>query len=434
MEVIKGFSKLSKKEKLDIVSRCTSQHEDFFRVLNSFQHPDLKVQEKLDSFSENTLSNFPIPYGVVPNVMINNKIYVVPVAIEESSVVAAASSASGFWAARGGFRARILNVVKTGQVHFLWKEDPEILMNNFQEIKDRIKKDLSPFTKNMEKRGGGIEDIQLVDLTDKLEQYYQLSFSFDTVDSMGANFINTCLEEAGKSLKSFVGEKFSDVNQVEIIMAILSNYVPDSLVNVEVRCDLNELDSVDRELDGRKFAEKFIHAVKIAEIDVSRAVTHNKGIMNGVDAVVIATGNDFRAVEAGVHAFAAKDGNYKSLSYARIEVGEFVLGMNLPLAVGSVGGLTGLHPLAKQSFKILGQPDARELMMIIATLGLANHFAAIRSLITKGIQKGHMKMHLVNILNFLEAGEKEKEKAINFFEGKTVSFSDVEKFLDKLKT
>lgn len=272
----------------------------------------------------------------------------------------------------------------------------------------------------MEKRGGGILDIQLIDKTDQLENYYQLHITFETKDSMGANFINSCLEA--------IAAKFRN-DEIEIVMSILSNYVPECLVRAEVSCKIEDL-GVE---NPQKFAEKFYQAVKIAEVEPYRAVTHNKGIMNGVDAVVIATGNDFRAVEAGVHAYAAKDGKYSSLSHCTIDNGIFRFWIDLPLALGTVGGLTALHPLAKLSLEMLQKPSAKELMQIIATAGLAQNFAALRALTTKGIQHGHMKMHLQNILNQLGANAEEKEIIANYFEGKTVSHAAVVSKFEEIK-
>jgi hydroxymethylglutaryl-CoA reductase len=204
-------------------------------------------------------------------------------------------------------------------------------------------------------------------------------------------------------------------------MSILSNHVPQCVVRSEVSCKIEELGGE----DPHKFAEKFHQAVKIAEIEPYRAVTHNKGIMNGIDAVVLATGNDFRAVEAGAHAYASKDGQYKSLTHCEIKDGIFKFWIEIPLALGTVGGLTALHPMAKLSLNMMQKPSARELMEVMATAGLAQNFAALRALTTKGIQHGHMKMHLQNILNQLEASDKEKEVITAYFENKTVSHSAV---------
>jgi hydroxymethylglutaryl-CoA reductase len=204
-------------------------------------------------------------------------------------------------------------------------------------------------------------------------------------------------------------------------MCILSNYVPECLVRAEVSCPIDQL----YEKDANILAEKFAQAVKIAEIEPYRAVTHNKGIMNGVDAVVIATGNDFRAVEAGIHAFASRNGKYSSLSHVEIKDGIFRFWLDLPLALGTVGGLTKLHPLAKLSLELLQNPTAEDLMQIVAAAGLAQNFAALRALTTTGIQKGHMKLHLTNIIKLLDVTEEEKTFLIQYFENKTISHKAV---------
>ena len=186
-------------------------------------------------------------------------------------------------------------------------------------------------------------------------------------------------------------------------------------------------------MDGSDFAENFVRAVQIAQVSPRRAVTHNKGIMNGIDAVILATGNDFRAVEAGIHAYAAKEGQYKSLTHAAIENGMFRFWIEIPLALGTVGGLTSLHPLTKLAFSILQKPNAKELMQIVAVAGLAQNFAALRSLVTTGIQKGHMKMHLMNILNQMNTSESEKSQVLQHFKNKTISHSEVVQFIENLR-
>ena len=186
--------------------------------------------------------------------------------------------------------------------------------------------------------------------------------------------------------------------------------------------------------DPKTFAQKFEQAVNIAEVEPFRAVTHNKGIMNGVDAVVLATGNDFRAVEAGVHAYASKDGKYSSLTHCSIDDNEFCFWLEIPLALGTVGGLTSLHPLVKFALQMLGKPSAKDLMKIVAVAGLAQNFAALRSLVTSGIQKGHMKMHLMNILNQHHASKEEKQKVLEYFKDTTVSHSLVVDYLEKIRS
>ncbi|MEA1785603.1 hydroxymethylglutaryl-CoA reductase, degradative [Arenibacter sp. GZD96] len=415
---IEGFSKRSKEEKIDWIARqYTNDSATTKQILAQYNHPDATLQKLHDEFIENTLANYYLPFGIAPNFLINDQLYAIPMAIEESSVVAAASKAAKFWLHRGGFKTTIIGTEKIGQVHFIYTGDPKKLEAFIESIRDKLISDALPITKNMNNRGGGITAIRLRNKTKLLANYYQLHCTFETLDAMGANFINSCLEQFATTLKGAALEhiEFTEKErQIEIVMSILSNYVPDCLVRAEVRCPIESLNE-DPDIAPREFATKFVRAVTIAQVEPHRAVTHNKGIMNGVDAVVLATGNDFRAIEAGVHAFAAKDGTYTSLSKARIEGDEFVFWMDIPLALGTVGGLTNLHPLVKLALTILQNPSAKELMQIVAVAGLAQNFAAIRSLITTGIQQGHMKMHLLNILNQLGATEEEKDALTTYF-------------------
>lgn len=434
-KTISGFSKLSKRGKIKwLAKNFFTDPEGVKNELVSYWHNNEDQQKILDGFSENTISNYPMPYGVAPNFVINNKPYCVPMVIEESSVVAAASSAAKYWMTRGGFKTEILNTVKVGQVHFKWEGDKEKLFKIFPAFKTELKKSAKALTKNMEKRGGGIKDLELIDFTDKENNYYQLRVTFETCDSMGANFINSILEQFAVTLKRLClkEESFEGYEkEVNVIMSILSNYTPDCVVRAKVECDIDDLGKFPNGMSGKEFALKFETAINIAHIDPYRATTHNKGIFNGIDSVVIATGNDFRAIEACGHTFASKDGQYRSLSHCAIEDGKFKFWLDIPLAIGTVGGLTSLHPIAKRSLELLGSPDAEELMGIIAATGLAQNFAAVRSLITVGIQQGHMKMHLMNILNHLQATELEIKSAVDFFSNKVISFSSVRDFIKK---
>ncbi len=435
--IIKGFSKLLKEEKLKLVAEYFENPGEVISLLKSFWHTDESQQKLFDEFSENTITNFYIPYGISPNVIINGRNYLVPMVIEESSVVAAASAAAKFWSERGGFHAEIVDVKKIGQVHFSWSGKPETLSQLMPQLKEYLIQSAKPITANMEKRGGGVLDIELVNMTDKLENYFQLLVTFDTRDSMGANFINSVLEEFGQSLRHFLSEQIQlsiEERQVEIIMAILSNYTPECVVKTWVECSIDELENVDEKLSGIAFARKFEKAVKIAQIDTYRATTHNKGIYNGIDAVAIATGNDFRAIEAAGHTYASRNGHYESLSRVEIDQNTFRFILEVPLALGTVGGLTSLHPLARQSLELLGNPTANELMMIAAVMGLANNFSAVKSLTTIGIQAGHMKMHLFNILNHFKASEAEKSAAVDHFKDQKVSFSSVGKYIASLRS
>src|SRR5699024_7784787 len=229
---------------------------------------------------------------------------------------------------------------------------------------------------------------------------------------------------------SLAKENFQE-NPIKIVMSILSNYVEECVVKAEVSCPVEKL--MKNPEEAKNFAERFVEAINIAKVEPLRAVTHNKGIMNGIDAVVLATGNDFRAVEACAHAYAIKDGNYSSLTSAEIKNGIFKFWIEIPLALGTVGGLTSLHPLVKLALEMLDKPSAKDLMKITAVAGLAQNFGAIRSLVTTGIQEGHMKMHLMNILNQYEATEKERHKIVEHFKNDVVSHSAVLRELEKLR-
>jgi len=435
-KAIAGFSKLTKEQKIDwIANEYFANPAEAIAQIKKYWNTDTELQKLHDEFIENTITNFYLPLGVAPNFNINGREYIIPMAVEESSVVAAAAKAAKFWSQRGGFKATVIDTEKIGHVHFIFKGDKGKLEDFIAGIKPKFFSGTEDITRNMQKRGGGILDVQLRDKTDVLENYYQLHATFETKDSMGANFINSCLERFAGILKeeAFNNSSFSEQErQLQVIMSILSNYVPNCVVRAEVSCPVADLNE-DQSIDSAEFAEKFVTAVKIAEIEPYRAVTHNKGIMNGIDAVIVATGNDFRAVEAGVHAYASRNGQYSSLSHAKIEDGIFTFWIDVPLALGTVGGLTSLHPLVKLSLEMLGKPSAKELMQIVAVAGLAQNFAALRSLTTTGIQQGHMKMHLMNMLNQLQANDNEKAQAIKHFECNTVTHAAVAEYVDSLR-
>lgn len=427
---ISGFSKLSKYKKIDwIVDTYFTNKEDAENILKQYWNSNEKLQQLHDEFVENTISNYYLPLGVAPNFLINSKHYTIPMVIEESSVVAAASKAAKFWMDRGGFKSEVLSTQKIGQVHFTSSDSFDKLKHFFKSIKPKLIAQAKPITKSMEKRGGGILDIELRNKTQELKGYYQLHATFETVDAMGANFINSCLEQFARTFKDEANNFGIDI---QIVMSILSNYVPDCLVRAEVSCPVKDLTD-NKNSNPEAFAEKFIQAIKIAKIEPYRAVTHNKGIMNGIDAVVLATGNDFRAIEAGVHAYASRNGKYSSLTDAEIKNGIFRFWIEIPLALGTVGGLTNLHPLVKLSLQMLDSPSAKELMQIVAVAGLAQNFAALRSLTTTGIQEGHMKMHLMNILNQHNLNEGDKSVLVEHFKTNTVTHTAVVEAIDKLR-
>lgn len=428
--LVSGFSKLSKEEKINwLVYNFSNTPAETRATLEQYWNPNAKVQAIHDEFIENTLTNFYLPWGIAPNFVIDNELFAVPMAIEESSVVAAASKTAKFWSEKGGFKTEILGTVKVGHVHFIYKE------NNVKEFfdtnLDKFYQSTQSITINMRNRGGGIKEIKLIDKTAEMAHYYQLEVTFETVDSMGANFINSCLEAIAQSMRNEVLPFITDPDQFEVVMSILSNYTPECVVKTWVEAPVEEMSYGG--MEGAKFVEKFQQAIQIAKIDPYRATTHNKGIYNGIDSVVLATGNDFRAIEAAGHAYASRDGQYRSLTDCEVVDGVFKFWLQVPMALGTVGGITSLHPMVKLSLDILNRPSATTLMKIASTVGLTQNFAAVGSLVTTGIQQGHMKMHLLNILNQLGANNQEKERIIEYFKDKTVSYHEAKQMLDEIR-
>jgi hydroxymethylglutaryl-CoA reductase len=432
MQVINGFSKLSRPEKLAWLKKQASLSEETMLILDDHLHRDEDIQEIYGDLSENTVSNYYLPLGLAPNFMVNGTLMTLPMVIEESSVVAAASAAAKFWAHHGGFHTRVTGMSKVGQVHFTWSGDPDSLYSVFEDEKDGLLQSIKQLTRGMEQRGGGIESMEIRTANPGLPGNYHLFIRVNTADAMGANFINSVLEALASRLSSMM-ERSGAQGELEVLMSILSNYTPECMVECYVECETGIFERMGKGLSAEQFAQKFRKAVDIAINDPYRAVTHNKGIFNGMDAVLMATGNDFRAVEACGHAFASRNGFYQSLSRVELSETSFRFTLEVPLAVGTVGGLTGSHPMAAASLEILGNPSAEELMQLIAAAGLATNFSAVRALITSGIQQGHMLMHLGNILSQLKASKKESAYARRHFAGRTFSFSEVALYLDSLR-
>jgi len=432
---IKGFSKLTKAEKIDwLASNYFENPAEGKQLLENYWHGDAKTQKLHDEFIENTLTNYYLPFGVAPNFKIDDEIFTLPMAIEESSVVAAAAKSASFWFDRGGFKTEIIGTKKVGHVHFVYYGDSNKLWEFINDIKNKFYEDTAAITENMRKRGGGILDIMLIDKNFEEPNYYQLKATFETVDSMGANFINTCLEQFSQTLQREIdaSDRFTEEEkQLQIIMCILSNYTPECLVRAEVSCPVEQLATDGVSAD--EFTQKFERAVHVARIEPYRATTHNKGIMNGIDAVVIATGNDFRAIEAACHTYAARSGQYRSLTDCEIKDGIFRFWIEVPLALGTVGGLTKLHPVVKLAHEMLGRPSAKKLMGMVAASGLAQNFGALRALVTTGIQRGHMKMHLLNVLNQLGATEEEKQRMVAYFKDKVPHYNEIVRGYQELK-
>ena len=429
-----GFSKLSREEKISWVNKNFLDNSDEFEsILNKYLNDDNEIQSIHNSLSENAISNFHLPYSISPNFLINNKNYCVPLVTEESSVVAALSNSSKFWYDRGGFKSRVISRIKTGQVHFKYNGNVKNLKNFINDNEHKLIESTDIITKKMRERGGGISKIKLINKSTELKSYYQLHIDFKTIDSMGANFINSCLEIIARKFNQLLNDspQFKESEQkIEVIMSILSNYTPDCIVESLLECKIRDLGDIDG-MSSEEFALKFKDAFDIADIDINRAVTHNKGIMNGVDAVLISTGNDFRAVEAGVHAFASCSGKYRSLSKCSIIDDIFRISLKIPLSIGTVGGITDVHPMVKLSLKLLNNPTSDDLMKIICSVGLAQNFAAVKSLVTTGIQKGHMKMHLINLLIKQNATKDQIDRSEEYFRDKDINSESIKDFLTK---
>ncbi|HET6558282.1 MAG TPA: hydroxymethylglutaryl-CoA reductase, degradative [Prolixibacteraceae bacterium] len=431
---ISGFSKYTKEERIDALVQRAGLEKELGHWLRRFESTDTEIQKIIEELSENTLTSFHLPFSIAPNFVINGKSLFIPLVSEESSVVAALSNAAGFWARRGGFHARVIGTEKKGQVHFTWNGHPSQMQLLFPEIKERLLSESLPLTAKMSSRGGGITSLEIKVMHHVMPHYYQLDASFETCDAMGANFINTCLEQFARTLQEYFStcDKVNEKEkEIKIIMAILSNYTPRSLVQAWVECPVATLLEGKSKEENAGFAEAFMQAIRISQADVSRAVTHNKGIFNGIDALAIATGNDFRALEACAHAYASRKGHYSGLSDVSLSNDTFRFSIELPMATGVVGGVTALHPLARLSMRILDNPSAPELMMVMASAGLASNFAAVRALVSVGIQQGHMRMHLSNILNQLKVPQEMRKDIQHHFSDKPFSFSAVEEYVKK---
>ena len=432
-DIVRGFSKLTEEEKRNFIAHLCNDSVQAEDKLERFLMEDETERSHFLELSENTISSFHTPYGIAPNLLFNGKVYHVPMAIEESSVVAAASHSARFWAERGGFRVTALSTVKLGHVYFRWYGEPSYIRERWHQLKLFLMERLKKITSNMVRRGGGILSLELLDETLTIDNLFKLELKVETINSMGANFVNTCLEDMAEALDLFFAvDDDPEDKKLQVAMAILSNYTQECTITVEASCELEHLKPIAGKLPVRTFADKLCLAYQIARHDPSRAVTHNKGIMNGVDAVLMATGNDYRAAEAAAHAYAARDGQYRALSDCSLTNDLLTISLTIPLALGTVGGITNLHPLARLSLEILGNPTARELMGIVASVGLASNFAAIRSLVTTGIQKGHMRLHLSNILNMLNVNNGQREEAELYFSDRKVSFNAVKHFLHEI--
>ena len=375
---VSGFYKLPVEKRIDFVKDFADLTDEETKLFTSCLE-----METADRMIENVLGTFEFPLGIALNFLINNKDVLIPMAIEESSVVAAASNAAKIARVKGGFTTTCSEPLMIGQMQLLHLDDVATAAQEILNHKKELLELANAQDKVLVKFGGGAKDIEVRILDSPLGKMIVTHLIVDVRDAMGANAVNTMCEALAPMLEELTGGK--------VRLKILSNLADKRIVKAKAIFDKEKM-------GGEHIVDAFLESYTLASIDPYRAATHNKGIMNGIDSLIIATGNDFRAIEAGAHAYAARDGQYTSLSkYYKNEKGDLVGELELPMAVGIVGGAGNIHPKARLCKKILGIKTAKELAEIIVSLGLAQNFAAVFALSTVGIQKGHMSLHAKNI-------------------------------------
>lgn len=382
---IPGFYNKTIQERREILRNLNSFNEEEIIALDSNQSLPVELADKM---IENVVGTYPLPLGLGLNFLINGKDYVIPMAIEEPSVVASASFMAKIIRDAGGFKTESTGRTMIGQIQVVGCADFQLAKETLLNHKEALIEACNISYPSIVKRGGGAKDMDIRILNEtsesKYEQMLVLHMYIDTCDAMGANIINTMVESIAPTVEELANGK--------VYLRILSNYADRSVA--KATCVIPPHLLVGDGYSGEEVRDGIVHAYEFAASDPYRAVTHNKGIMNGIDPVVIATGNDWRAVEAGAHAYAARSGVYTSMTTWFIdEAGNLVGELELPMSIGTVGGATRVHPMAKLSLEILGTESAEELAQIIVAVGLAQNLGALKALVTDGIQKGHMALH-----------------------------------------
>ena len=391
---ISGFYKLPVKERIKIVKDFSGLSEEDAKQFSSCINMDIA-----ERMIENVLGTFELPLGIAVNFLVNGKDYLVPMAIEESSVVAAASNAAKIARIRGGFKTECSDPLMIGQIQLLHIDDVAGAATKLLSKKKGILELANEQDKVLVKFGGGAKDIEVRILDSPIGKMIVVHLIVDVRDAMGANAVNTMCEALAPMLEEITGGK--------VRLRILSNLADKRIIKATAIFEKEKM-------GGEKVVDAFLESYNLAAIDPYRAATHNKGIMNGIDSLIIATGNDFRAIEAGAHAYASRSGQYTSLSkYYKDKNGDLVGELELPMAIGIIGGAGNIHPKAILCKKILGIKTAKELAEIVVSLGLAQNFAAVFALSTVGIQKGHMTLHAKNIAVMAGAKGEEIEKVAN---------------------
>ena len=417
-----GFSKKSYQERLEQLQAQALLSPEKQTSLEQDEQVSLAVADQL---SENVVGTFSLPYSIIPELLVNGQDYTVPYVTEEPSVVAAASYASKIIKRAGGFTAQVHERQMIGQVALYQVANPEQAQEKITGKKAELLELANQAYPSIVKRGGGARDLHVEEIkgeTDFLVVYLHV----DTQEAMGANMLNTMLE----ALKPVLEE----LSQGQSLMGILSNYATDSLVTASCRIAFRYLSRQNDQ--GREIAEKMALASQFAQVDPYRAATHNKGIFNGIDAILIATGNDWRAIEAGAHAFASRDGRYQGLSRWTLDLEreELVGEMTLPMPVATKGGSIGLNPRVALSHELLGNPSAKELAQLIVSIGLAQNFAALKALVSTGIQQGHMKLQAKSLALLAGASESEVAPLVErLIAEKTFNLETAQRYLENLR-
>lgn len=392
MSRFSGFYKKTRQERIDILNQERMLQAKTVEILIKNQNLPENIAGKM---AENHLGTFCLPFSVVPEFLLDGQEYSLPMVTEEPSVVAACSFGAKIIGRSGGFTSDIQNRLMIGQVALYNVAEPQVAQKNIEQETATILSLANQAHPSIVKRGGGARTLR----TEIKDQFLIVYLSVDVKEAMGANILNTMLE----GIKDYLEE----ISRGKALMAILSNYASESLVTARCRITISIL-ATSAAL-AQETAEKIALASQLAQIDTYRATTHNKGIFNGIDGLVVATGNDWRAVEAGAHAYAARDGHYRGLSTWTIDGKELLGQMTLPMPIATVGGSIGLNPKVQAAFDILGQPKARTLASLIVAVGLCQNFAALRALVTTGIQAGHMKLQAKSLAILAGATESEAD-------------------------
>lgn len=375
-----GFYKLTVSERRKLVSETTGVAAD--TIASALDGGGLAA-DTADKFVENVIGTYGLPYGVTLNVRVNGQDHVVPMVVEEPSVVAAASNAAKMVRSGGGFHVEVDPPVMISQVQLTHVKDRDAAMAAILGAKTEILALADAAVPGLLARGGGARGLEVRALGEPSDEMIVVHILVDCRDAMGANLINTVAEK--------VADRLASLARGAVGLRILSNLCDKRCVRV--RCRVPAAVLATEHMDGEAVIDGIVNASRFAELDPYRAATHNKGIMNGIDAAVIASGNDWRAVEAGAHAFAARSGRYAPLSIWRRDGDTLVGFLELPLALGTVGGTLRVHPSARLSLDVMGVTEAADLAAVVASVGLASNLAAVRALATDGIQRGHMALH-----------------------------------------